>query len=178
MLGTKLASSTSYHPQTDGMAESIIQIMENIFSKLCAHGMEYKYHEGYAHDLVTLIPTIQLAYETTQQSTTGKTPSIIQKGWNPLFTVDHLKKNILAIHPTAKGFCEMWKKACETGARCIAETEEYNNRRYGKTHKEAEFREGDHVLVFTLNFNKLKGPKKIGEEFLGQFTITRGIKKN
>ncbi|MBW0521581.1 hypothetical protein O181_061296 [Austropuccinia psidii MF-1] len=45
MMGTKLASSTAYHPQTDGLAERMIQDMEDILRRICAYGMEYKDHE-------------------------------------------------------------------------------------------------------------------------------------
>ncbi|MBW0543040.1 hypothetical protein O181_082755 [Austropuccinia psidii MF-1] len=46
MLGTKLAFSTAYHPQTDGLAQRINQTMEDILRRFCAYGMEYKDHEG------------------------------------------------------------------------------------------------------------------------------------
>ncbi|MBW0527888.1 hypothetical protein O181_067603 [Austropuccinia psidii MF-1] len=92
MLGAKLAFSTAYHPQTDGSAETMIQIMEDIIRRFCAYGMEYKDYEGYTHDWVTLPPEVQLAYNTSQNSTTGKSPSLVEKGWNPLLPVDHLKK--------------------------------------------------------------------------------------
>ncbi|MBW0589301.1 hypothetical protein O181_129016 [Austropuccinia psidii MF-1] len=114
LLGTKLAFSTAYHPQTDGLAEEMIQTMEDILRKFCAYGMEYKDHEGYTHDWVTLLPAGQLAYNTSQHSTTGKTPALVEKGWKPLFPVDNLKKNLLIIHPTAKDFNDMWKRACDT----------------------------------------------------------------
>ncbi|MBW0475239.1 hypothetical protein O181_014954 [Austropuccinia psidii MF-1] len=52
MLGTKLALSTAYHPQTDSLAERMIQTMEEIVRRFCAYGMEYKDHEGYNHDWV------------------------------------------------------------------------------------------------------------------------------
>ncbi|MBW0523662.1 hypothetical protein O181_063377 [Austropuccinia psidii MF-1] len=39
MLGTKLAPSTAYHPQTDGLAERMIQTMEDILRRFCAYGM-------------------------------------------------------------------------------------------------------------------------------------------
>ncbi|MBW0585345.1 hypothetical protein O181_125060 [Austropuccinia psidii MF-1] len=43
---------------------------------------------------------------------------------------------------------------------------------------EPDFKEGDQVLVSTLNFNNLKGPKKISDSFVGPFTIIRLIGKN
>ncbi|MBW0498863.1 hypothetical protein O181_038578 [Austropuccinia psidii MF-1] len=45
MLGKKLALSTAYHPQTDGLAERTIQTMEDLIRRFCAYGMEYKDHE-------------------------------------------------------------------------------------------------------------------------------------
>ncbi|MBW0480199.1 hypothetical protein O181_019914 [Austropuccinia psidii MF-1] len=122
MLGTKLAFSTACHPQKDGLAERMIQTMEDIIRKFCADGMEYKDHEGYTHYWVTLQPAVQLAHNTSQHSTTGKSPSLLEKGWNPLLPVDHLKNNLLTIHPTAKDFHDMWKRACDTAVKCIAET--------------------------------------------------------
>ncbi|MBW0558219.1 hypothetical protein O181_097934 [Austropuccinia psidii MF-1] len=50
MRGTKLAFSTAYHPQTDGLTEWMIQTMENILRMFCTYGMEYKDHEGKTHD--------------------------------------------------------------------------------------------------------------------------------
>ncbi|MBW0497882.1 hypothetical protein O181_037597 [Austropuccinia psidii MF-1] len=121
MLGTKLAFSTAYHPQTDGLAERWIQKMDDIIIIFCAYVMEYKNHYW-----VTLLPEIQLPYNTSQHSTTGKSPSLVEKGWNPLLPVDHLKKNLLTIHPTAKDFHEIWKRACDIAAKLIAGTKEYN----------------------------------------------------
>ncbi|MBW0593472.1 hypothetical protein O181_133187 [Austropuccinia psidii MF-1] len=59
ILGTKLAFSTSYYPQTDGPAETMIQTMEDILRRFCAYGMEYKDHEGYT---MTGLPSYQLSH--------------------------------------------------------------------------------------------------------------------
>ncbi|MBW0467105.1 hypothetical protein O181_006820 [Austropuccinia psidii MF-1] len=107
----------------------MIQEMEEIFRIFCAYGMEYKDNEGYTHDWFTLLPEVKLVYNTSQHSTTGKTPSLGEKGWNPLLPVDHLKKNLLTIHPTAKDYHVMWKKACYKAAKFIAEAKEYNKQR-------------------------------------------------
>ncbi|MBW0477678.1 hypothetical protein O181_017393 [Austropuccinia psidii MF-1] len=178
MLGTKLSFPTAYHPQTDGLAERMIQTMKDILRRFCAYGMEYKDNEGVTHDWVPLLPAFKLAYNQRQHSKTGKTPALVEKGWNPLLPADHLKKNLLTIHPTARDFHEMWKKASETAAGCIAEAKEYNKQRWDKTHMEPDFKEGDQALVSTLNFNNLKGPKKMRDSFVGPFTIIKLIGRN
>ncbi|MBW0509508.1 hypothetical protein O181_049223 [Austropuccinia psidii MF-1] len=43
---------------------------------------------------------------------------------------------------------------------------------------EPDFKEGDQVLVSTLNFNNLKGPKKMRDSFVGPFNIIKMIGKN
>ncbi|MBW0577580.1 hypothetical protein O181_117295 [Austropuccinia psidii MF-1] len=58
----------TYHPQTDGLAQRMIQTMEDILRRFCAYSMEYKDHEGYTHDWVTLLPAVQLVYNTSQHS--------------------------------------------------------------------------------------------------------------
>ncbi|MBW0581307.1 hypothetical protein O181_121022 [Austropuccinia psidii MF-1] len=75
----------------------------------------------------------------------AKRPALVEKGWNSLWPVDHLKKNLLTIHPTAKDFHEMWKRACERDAKCIADAKEYNKKRLDKSHMEPGFKEGDQV---------------------------------
>ncbi|MBW0513870.1 hypothetical protein O181_053585 [Austropuccinia psidii MF-1] len=143
MLGKKLAFSTAYHPQTEGLAERIIPTMEYILRRFFEYGMEYKDHEGYTHAWVTLLPAVPLSYSTSQNSTTGKSPSLVEKGWNWLLPVDYLKRNLLTIHPKAKDFHNMWNKACDTASKFIAESKEYNKQRWDKSHMEPDFKEGD-----------------------------------
>ncbi|MBW0467112.1 hypothetical protein O181_006827 [Austropuccinia psidii MF-1] len=72
----------------------------------------------------------------------------------------------------------MWKRACDTASKCIAEAKEYNKQRWDKSHMERDFKEGDQVLVSTPSFNNLKGPKEMRDSFLGPFTIIKLIGKN
>ncbi|MBW0484186.1 hypothetical protein O181_023901 [Austropuccinia psidii MF-1] len=134
MLGTELAFSTDYHPQTDGLAEKMIQTMEDMFRRFCVYGMEYKDHEGYTHEWVTLLPPVQLTYITSQHSTTGKSPSLVKKVCNPLLPVDHLNKNLLTIHTSSKDFHYTWKREYDTATKFIAEAKEYNSQSWDKSH--------------------------------------------
>ncbi|MBW0486259.1 hypothetical protein O181_025974 [Austropuccinia psidii MF-1] len=72
----------------------------------------------------------------------------------------------------------MWDRACDKASKCIAEAKYYNKKRWDKTHMEPDFKEGDQVLVSTLDFNNLEGPKKMIESFVGPFTIIKLIGKN
>ncbi|MBW0574911.1 hypothetical protein O181_114626 [Austropuccinia psidii MF-1] len=72
----------------------------------------------------------------------------------------------------------MWKKAFDTESKCISEAKEYNKQMWDKSHMEPDFKEGDQVLVSTLNFNNHKGPKKMRDAFVGPFNIIKLIGEN
>ncbi|MBW0505675.1 hypothetical protein O181_045390 [Austropuccinia psidii MF-1] len=48
----------SYHPQTDGLAERMIQTLEDMISRFCAYGLEFKDSDGFTHEWCTLIPAL------------------------------------------------------------------------------------------------------------------------
>ncbi|MBW0574780.1 hypothetical protein O181_114495 [Austropuccinia psidii MF-1] len=62
-FGTYLSFSTSYHPQTDGMAERMIQNLEDILRRFCAYGLEFKDSDGFTHNWCTMITALDLAYK-------------------------------------------------------------------------------------------------------------------
>ncbi|MBW0544131.1 hypothetical protein O181_083846 [Austropuccinia psidii MF-1] len=55
--------------------------------------------------------------------------------------------------------------------RCIQYSSKYAKERWDKSHKPPDFRIGDLVLVSTLNFNNIRGPKKLKYYFSGPFMI-------
>ncbi|MBW0535108.1 hypothetical protein O181_074823 [Austropuccinia psidii MF-1] len=50
LLGTELSFSTAYHPQTDGLAERMIQTFEDMIRRFCPYGLEFKDSDGFTHD--------------------------------------------------------------------------------------------------------------------------------
>ncbi|MBW0521275.1 hypothetical protein O181_060990 [Austropuccinia psidii MF-1] len=56
LFGTKLSFSTAYYPQTNGLAERMIQTLEDMIGRFCAYGLEFKDSGGLTHDWCTLIP--------------------------------------------------------------------------------------------------------------------------
>ncbi|MBW0520295.1 hypothetical protein O181_060010 [Austropuccinia psidii MF-1] len=82
-FGTKLSFYTEYHPQTDRIAERIIQTLEDMIRRFCAYGLEFKDSDGFTNDWCTLIPALELQYKTSVHSSTGQTPAMLEKLWNP-----------------------------------------------------------------------------------------------
>ncbi|MBW0562090.1 hypothetical protein O181_101805 [Austropuccinia psidii MF-1] len=48
---------------------------------------------------------------------------------------------------------------------------EYAKQKWDKSHKVPDFKVGDLVLVSTLNFSNIKGPKKLKHSYVGYFLI-------
>ncbi|MBW0565607.1 hypothetical protein O181_105322 [Austropuccinia psidii MF-1] len=165
LFGTKLSFSTAYHTQTDGLAERMIQTLEDMIRRFCAYGIEFKDSDGFIHDLCTLIPGLELAYKTQIHSSTEKSPAMLEKGWNPILPYDTLKKDLVDIHPTERSFKIMLDKARNHANRCMQDSFKYAKERWDKIHKPPDFKIGDLVLVSTCNFNNIKCPNKLKDSF-------------
>ncbi|MBW0504791.1 hypothetical protein O181_044506 [Austropuccinia psidii MF-1] len=147
LFGTKLSLSTAYHPQTNGLAEIMIHILEDMIRRFCAYGLKLKDSDGFTYYWCILIPALELAYQTSIHSS----------------TVD--------IHPTSSSFKLMLDKARHHANRCMKYSFKYEKERWDKSRKTPDFKIGDLVLVLTLNFNNIKGPKKLKDSFAGPFMI-------
>ncbi|MBW0533753.1 hypothetical protein O181_073468 [Austropuccinia psidii MF-1] len=170
-LGTKLSSSTAYHPQTDGLAEIMIQTLKEMIRRFCAYVVEFKDSDGFTHDWFTLIPALEVAYKASIHSSTGKTPAMLEKGWNPKLPVDTLKKDLVDIHPTTSILKLLIYKLRHHANQSMNDAFEYSKQKWDKSHKTPEFKVGDLILVSTLNFNNIKGTKKLKDSFSGPFII-------
>jgi hypothetical protein len=178
MLGTKLAFSTAYHPQTDGLAERMIQTLEDMLRRFCSFGFEFKNHDGYTHDWVSLLPALEIAYNSSIHSSTKEAPYILERGWIPRMPKDTINDKLPHVHPTALDFKKMLDSTNLHAKKCVEDAIEYNKNRWDKSHKEPEFKIGDKVLLSTVNFNNLGGNKKLKPSFVGPFTIKQLHGKN
>ncbi|MBW0552237.1 hypothetical protein O181_091952 [Austropuccinia psidii MF-1] len=143
----------------------MIQTLEDMIKRFCAYGLEFKDSDGFTHVWCISIPALELAYKKTIHSSTGKTPAMLEKVWNPRIPYDTLKKDLVDIHPTASSFKLMLEKARQHANRCMKDSFNYAKERWDKGHKAPDFKIGDLVLVSTLNCNNIKGPKKLKDYF-------------
>ncbi|MBW0519904.1 hypothetical protein O181_059619 [Austropuccinia psidii MF-1] len=171
LFGRKLSFSVAYHPQTDGLAERMIQTLEDIVQRVCAYGFEFTHCDGFTHDWCTLLPALELAYETSIYASTNQTPAILEKGWNPKLPQDSSRKGLVQIHPTASSFKGMLQKLKKHAVRCMEDSFEYAKDKWDKSHSTPDFKVGNLVLVYTTNFNNIKGCKMLKDSFAGPFFI-------
>ncbi|MBW0494189.1 hypothetical protein O181_033904 [Austropuccinia psidii MF-1] len=126
MLGTKLSFYTAYHPQTDGLAERMVQTMENIIRRFCSYGMEYKDQEG-------------------KNTFTGR-----ERVESPI-ACGSLEEKSSDHPPQTQRFPQYVKKGYDTAAKCIAQAKEYKNQRWDKSQMEPDFKEGEQVKLIGEN---------------------------
>jgi hypothetical protein len=62
ILGIKLLMSTAEHPQTDGQSEATVKIVQKLIRPFAFQDQDWE----------TLLPSLEFAYNDTQQSSTGK----------------------------------------------------------------------------------------------------------
>ncbi|MBW0513461.1 hypothetical protein O181_053176 [Austropuccinia psidii MF-1] len=171
LFGMKLSFSTAYYPQTDGLAERMIQTLEEMIRRFCAYGLKFKDSDGFTHDWCTLIPALESAYKTSVHSSIGQTPARLEKGWNPSLLADTRRKDLIEIHPTASSFKLMLHKVKHNEKQSMNEAFYYAKQRWDKSHKVPDFKVGDLVLVSTLNFNNIKGPNQLKDSYVRPFVI-------
>ncbi|MBW0586567.1 hypothetical protein O181_126282 [Austropuccinia psidii MF-1] len=75
------------------------------------------------------------------------------------------------IHPKASSFKIILDKARHHENRFMQDYFKYAKERWDKGHKPPDFKIGDLVLVSTLNFNNIRGLKKLKDSFAGPFMI-------
>ncbi|MBW0554699.1 hypothetical protein O181_094414 [Austropuccinia psidii MF-1] len=149
----------------------MIQTLEDMIRRSCACALGFEDSDGFNHYWCTLIPALELAYKTSIHYSTGKTPSMLEKGWNPRLPYDTLKEDLLDIHPTTSSFKLMVDKERHHENRFMQDSFKYAKERWDKSHKTHDFKIGDLVLVSTLTFNNIKVPKKLRNSFSGPFMI-------
>ncbi|MBW0502208.1 hypothetical protein O181_041923 [Austropuccinia psidii MF-1] len=96
---------------------------------------------------------------------------MLEKGWNPRLPADTLRKDLIEIHPKASSFKIMLDKVKHHAKQSMNDAFDYAKQKWDKSHKVPDFKVGDLVLVSTLNFNNIKGPKKLKDSYVGPFVI-------
>ncbi|MBW0585580.1 hypothetical protein O181_125295 [Austropuccinia psidii MF-1] len=86
---------------------------------------------------------------------------------DPRLREDTLRKDLIDINPTASSFKIMLDKVKHHAKQSMNDAFDYAKPKWDKSHKVPDFKVGDLVLVSILNFNNIKGPKKLKDSYVG-----------
>ncbi|MBW0491144.1 hypothetical protein O181_030859 [Austropuccinia psidii MF-1] len=139
LFGTKLFFPPAYHPQTDGLAERVIQTLENMVRRFHAYGLEFKDCDGFTHYWFTLFSELELAYKTSTHASTNQAPAILEKEWKSKLPHHSLRQELVEIHPTAASFKGMLEKDRKHAVRSMEDSFAYAKEKWDKSHATPDF---------------------------------------
>ncbi|XP_073137715.1 uncharacterized protein [Henckelia pumila] len=162
-LGTKLAFSTAFHPQTDGQSERVIQILEDLL-RVCMI--------DFGGNWESKLPLVEFIYNNSYQATIGMTPYEAlygRKCRTPLHW-DEIGERAVLGPEIVQQTVDMIAKIRDRMLTVQSRQKSYADRR----RRELEFQVGDHVFLKVspwkgvLRFGK-KG--KLSPRYIGPFEI-------
>ncbi|MBW0523024.1 hypothetical protein O181_062739 [Austropuccinia psidii MF-1] len=103
---------------------------------------------------------------------------MLERGCNTRLPAETLRKDLIEIHPTASSFKIMVVTVNHHAKQIINDTFDHEKQKWDKSHKAPDFKVGYLVLVSTLNFNNIKGPKILKDSYVGPFVFVALHGKN
>lgn len=171
-LGTTLTLSTAYHPQTDGQTERANRTLEEML-----RGYVSWAHDDWDQHLAVL----ELAYNSSIQASTGKSPFFLNSGQEVRLPLDAAMASIRnCSNPEAADRIRALHTGITEAKRAIEKAQE-RQRKYADQHRrDVTFAVGDKVLLSTDHL-QLVGDRrtpKFSERFIGPFDIQRVVGRN
>ena len=171
LLGTTLAMSTAYHPQTDGQTERTNRTLEQLLRTIVA----YKQNEWEDE-----LPAVQFAYNSADSATTKLAPFVVNIGYNPATPTALLVPPETRVE-AVNGFFESIAAAIQLARENIAVAQERQTRYADMHRRDDEFYVGDRVLIAAniLPITNVASTaiRKFLPVYNGPFSILRVISK-
>lgn len=165
-FGTKLAMSTSFHPQTDGQTERANRSLEDMIRAYVNH----KQSDWDIH-----LPALELATNNSKQASTGYSPFYLNYGFHPQLPVNI---NIETPNPSAKDFIVQLKEDLDEARKNLVEAQNRQAKYANQSRREVVFQTGDQVMLSTIDY-KLRSfsgiSQKLLPKFVGPFKIIRVV---
>jgi hypothetical protein len=159
LTGTKLKTSTAYHPQTDGLTERYNRTLEQTLRM-------YVQPNGKNWD--KLLSMCEFALNNTYHSSIDCTPFYLNYGFHPRTptTIDLPSRSNTA----SKEFLQNLQHLHQHALQCMKKARDYMQSQHNKHHKPRDYQVGDYVLLKTTNLH-LPGPRKFIPRYVGPFQI-------
>lgn len=166
LLDTKLAMSSSYHPQTDGQTERANRTLEDMLRA---------YVNDRHNDWDLYLSPLEFAYNNSINPSTGETPFMLNYGYHPITPTTMDLQSTDVHNATASDFAKHMEQLI-TQAKLRLEQAQARQKQYANEHrKDLEFEAGDQVMLSTINFPRHGETKKLDPKWCGPFVISEKI---
>jgi hypothetical protein len=169
-LGTRLAMSTAYHPQTDGQTERQNRTLEEMLrSYVSARQDDWDRH----------LLAAEIAYNNSEQASTGTTPFYLNSGQHPRFALEAaLHPHAISNNPAAADRVSQMHTQLSHAKEALMRAQARQARYADERRREVTLKVGDRVWLSTEHL-QLKDPssqsKKLLSKFIGPYPILRAV---
>jgi len=166
-LGTKLAMSTAFHPQTDGQTERMNRTLEEMLRIYATYKQDQ--WDNY-------LPAAEFAYNNSKQASTGYTPFELDTGRHPItpMTLNNTS-NVVA----ADDFVKHWKHVIKITQDHLMEAQDKQQKYANQHRRHEEFEVGTKVLLNSKNIiapvNRNRPTQKLTPKYLGPYEVVEVI---
>lgn len=162
LMGTKLAMSTAYHPQTDGQTERVNRVMEEILrSYVDDSGTDWDEH----------ITGVEIAINNSKHSSTEFSPFYLNSGQDPLLPLEQAVNSAAQTDNPAVADCLHSMHEDIERAKKNIQKAQVRQAHYADQHrrKADEFVVGDRVMLSTDHL--VRFGSKLTSKYVGPFRI-------
>jgi hypothetical protein len=173
-MGTTLAMSTGYHPQTDGQTENANKTLEIMLRSV----VDFDQTDWDDH-----LDGAELAINNSKSETTGFTPFFLAYGQEARMPLDLALAALtkVADNPTAAEATARWRRALQDAFGNSARQQKRQKKYADRDRRELTFKVGDRVLLATENLKMIgekKRARKFSERFIGPYRVVRVANPN
>jgi hypothetical protein len=164
LLGIEGASSTAYHPQTDGQTERVNQELEQ-FLRLFVNERQDNWFD--------LLPLAEFAYNNHVHASTQFTPFYLDGGRHPRMGFEPARPSHVE---AANDFVGRIKSTVEEAKAALTKARDEMTLYYNRHREQApEYKVGDLVYVSAEDFRTTRPSQKLSHRYLGPWPITAKV---
>jgi len=168
LLGIETASSTAYHPQTDGQTERVNQELEQYIRIFVGERQD---------DWYSLLPLAEFSYNNHVHSSTQHTPFLLDTGRHPRmgFEPHQPPSKVEAVNE----FTDRMKNTLEEAKSALAKAKDDMARYYNQRRTPAPtYAPGDRVYLDASDIHTTRPSKKLSHRRLGPFPVEQRVGTN
>ncbi|GJP35691.1 hypothetical protein CLOM_g20228 [Closterium sp. NIES-68] len=159
LLGTKLAMSSAYHPQTDGQTKRLNQIVEQLLRAACKDEIS----KWCLH-----LHILEFAYNNATHAATGQTSFFLYYGRHPLTPQEPTAS--ATVQP-AYDFITTMHQLWDRTHKRLLDIQQQQKRQADRHRTDHTITIGDQVLLDSRNLDISHLPSKLQPHFCGPFLV-------